>query len=162
MSNIMYENEQVLLTFQYPDIIEVLSARVGQHCIEEDSMLLKWLRDNSMDGQQDVRVPGEDGIEKEGCIGRIVYVIRDLLLKGKGGVHCKECDRDIPASMIRKDRATLLDAHKGIDKKTVKDMADTLGIKKGARGPIRLPASGRTTFYCDNGHEIFGTLDWIT
>ena len=158
MAQISYETEEAVLTFGYRDAVEVLSASVRDHHVEDDSTLLKWLEDNSKNGQRDVAIDSTDELEMDDCVTRIVYVIKDLLLKGKGVVFCKECDRHIPASEIRKDQTTPFDAHKGLDKKTIKRLKKELGIK----GRPRLSGLGGTTFFCNKGHELFGTRDWVS
>lgn len=158
MSQIIYKNEYAIIRFQYPDVIEALSTSLKEHDLEDDSMLLKWLQDNSGNGQQNISINSERDLENDAYVGRIVYVIKDLLLKGEGSVHCKKCGRHIPGSKIKIDQTTPFDAHKGLDKKTVEKIKKEHGLK----GRIRFPASGGTTFFCDRGHELFGTMDWIT
>lgn len=158
MSQIIYETKEVVLTLQYQDAVDVLSSNINEYQVEDDSMLLKWLEHNSSNRQQDIAINGEGIFEMEDYVGRIVYLIKDLLLKGKGDVYCKQCDRNIPASEIKKDQTTPFDSQKGLDKKTLSILRKELGLK----GRIRFPASGGTTFFCDKGHELFGTTDWIT
>lgn len=158
MSQLIYETEEAVLTFQHQDVIDVLSSNIKEYQVEDDTMLLKWLQDKSGNGQRDIAINNEDVFEMGDYVSRIVYVIRGLLIQGKGSVYCKQCDKNIPASVIKKDRTGPFDARNGLDRKTRSVLKKELGLK----GRIRFPASGGTSFYCDNGHELFGTMDWIT
>ncbi|MBW1794835.1 MAG: hypothetical protein JRJ38_10460 [Deltaproteobacteria bacterium] len=158
MPQFTYETDEATFTFPYQDAVDVLSSNIKEYQVEDDSMLLTWLLGNSSNGQQDIAINAEATFEMEDYVGRIVYLIRNLLIQGKGTVHCKQCDRNIPASNIKKKQTTPFDAHDGLDKKTRNILKKELGLK----GRIRFPASGGTIFLCDKGHELFRTKDWIT
>lgn len=158
MPQIVYENKAATLSFRYQDVVECLNNQINEKNLEEDSELLRWLQDNSALEEQVIKINEEDDHEGKEFLNRIVWVVKDLLLDKKGNAYCKKCDRNILSSKIKKNQVSPFDVYKGIDKKTLK------GLKKelGARGHLRLPGSGGTTFYCDKGHELFGTRDWIT
>ena len=158
MPKITYKNENAVLSFEFGDMIEYLSHHIKEHNVEDDSMLLEWLEDRSGKGKLDITINTEDDQEKEDYPDRIVYTIRDLLLAEKGDVYCKWCDRHISVTDIKKDQTTPFDAHKGINRKTIKGLKKEFGLK----GRVRLPGSGGTAFFCDKGHELFGTRDWMT
>ena len=158
MPQIVYENEATTLSFRYQDVVERLNDQKNEQNLDEDSELLKWLQDNSTLGKKVIKINEEDDREVKEFLNRIVWVLKDLLLDKNGNVYCNKCGQDILSSKITKTQVSPFDVYEGIDKKTLK------GLKKklGARGHLRLPGSGGTTFYCDKGHELFSTRDWIT
>ena len=156
MAQIIYQHDPAILSFDYEDVKDSLTDQIRENNVEDDLALLNWLQNNSQSGHHDLTIKAEDEFQLDEYVSRIVFVIRDLLLNGKGNVYCKRCERDIPATDITKDQISPLDAHKGIDKKTIKGIKKDLGIK----GHLRIPGSGGTTFLCDRGHELFATRDW--
>lgn len=157
MTQITYESESAVLSFDYSDVMDNLTKQIKEHNVAEDSSLLNWLEEHSANGPQDIKINLEDETEGAEYLNRIVWVIKDLLSNRKGNVFCKRCSGNILASGIKKDQTTPFDAHKGVDKKTIKKIKKEFGLK----GRINLPAMGGTTFFCDKGHEIFATRDWI-
>ena len=158
MSQIIYKNDTAILSFGYKDTLSSLTNQINEHNVEEDTLLLKWLEDNSTSGKQDINIYAEDDQEGEEYVSRIVYVIKDLLSDKKGNIHCKKCDRDIMSSEIKKEQSSPFDLYRGIDKKTIKGLKKELGIK----GRVKLPGgTGGTTFFCDKGHELYATKGWI-
>lgn len=91
-------------------------------------------------------------------IDRLTYVIRDLLLAGKGTVWCKECGVEIQADQLTHRKSTPFDYDRGISSKEFKGAKKELGLK----GKMNLPGSGGNTVYCDHGHELFGAMHWIS
>lgn len=146
------------LSFEYRDVIDSLKKNINEYNVEEDSMLLNWLVENSINGKKDVNLTDEDKYEGREYLSRIVYVIKDLLLDKKGNVYCKKCGLNISLSKIKKEQTSPLDYYKGIDKKTIKKVRNELGIK----GRMRLPGGSEgTIFFCNKGHELFATRDWM-
>ncbi|MBW2341634.1 MAG: hypothetical protein JRF50_15050 [Deltaproteobacteria bacterium] len=158
MSQIIYENDAAILSFDYPYVTNFLTNQIAEHNLEDDSLLLKWLEKTSDDGNQDITITDEDQYEGIEYVGRMMYVIRDLLRDEKGDIYCKTCGRAIALSKLKIRQVTPFDYHKGVDKKAIKRLKKEFGL----RGRVRLPGSGGTTFLCDKGHELFGTRDWIT
>ena len=157
MAQVIYENEAAVLCFDYHNVTESLTSQIAEHNVEDDSKLLTWLQENVTSGEQDIKINDEEGYEGREYVNRIVSVIKDLLSHEKGTVFCKECNRNILPSEIKKDQASPFDYYKGVDKKTIKHLKKELGLK----GRVRLPGSGGTRFFCDKGHELFGTRDWM-
>ena len=157
MAQIIYENEAAVLSFNYQDVIDSLTNQIAEHNVEDDSMLLKWLKENATNGEQDIKITGEDEHEEQEYLNRIVPVIKELLSNGKGNVFCKECNRDILVSEIKRQQTSPFDVHKGINRKAIKGLKKEFGLK----GHVRFPGSGGTTFFCDKSHELFGTRDWM-
>ena len=158
MSKVSYKNEAAVLSFDYQDVVDTLAGQINEYNVEDDSLLLRWLEENSKYGERDLEIDSDDDRENDNHINRVVYVIRDLLLADKGDVYCKKCGRYISETEIKKDQTSPLDYYKDISKKTIKELKKERGIK----GRVRLPGgSGGTTFYCGEGHELFSTKDWV-
>lgn len=157
MAQVTYENEAAVLTFQYQDVMDKLSQHIKEYSVKGDSSLLTWLQTQSKNGAKDIRINEQDEYEGSEYVNRIVYVVKGLLSDAKGNVLCKQCNRAIFASEIKRHQTSPFDLYKKIDKKRIKELKREFGIK----GPVRLPGTGGTTFFCDKGHELFGTRDWI-
>ena len=157
MAQVTYENEVAVLKFQYQDVMDTLSQHIEEHSVESDWRLLTWLQTQSKSGSKDISINEQDEYEGSEYVKRIVYVIKGLLSDAKGDVFCKPCNRDILASEIKKQKISPFDYYKGVDKKTIKRVKKEFGLK----GRVRLPGSGGTTFFCDKGHELFATRNWI-
>ena len=80
MAKIIYENEAAVLSFEYQDVMDSLRKQINEHNVEEDSLLLNWLEENSTDGKKDIKINDEDKYEGREYVSRIVYVIKNLLL----------------------------------------------------------------------------------
>jgi hypothetical protein len=156
MAEIIYENEAAVLSFKYEDVIDSLKKQINKDKVEDDSLLLSWLKENSTDGDKDININYE--YEGEDYLTRISYVIKNLLSDKKGKIYCKKCGLNISPLKIKKEQHSPFDYYKGIDKKSIKKVKKELGIKS----RMRLPGgSGGTKFFCDKGHELFGTRDWM-
>ena len=157
MAQIIYESDAVILSFEYPHVINLLTNQIAEHNLQDESLLLEWLEKTSDGGNKDITITDEDEHEGIEYVGRVVYVIRDLLGDKKGEVYCKRCGKRIHLSKIKKEQVTPFDYHKGVDRKTTKLLKKEFGLK----GRVRLPGSGGTSFFCDEGHRLFSTRDWI-
>lgn len=157
MPQITYENEESVLSFEYQDTINELSRHIKEDGIEDDSRLLKWLQDKSINGREDIKIESEN--QWPDYVSRFVYVIKGLLSDQKGKIYCKACSTTIPQPEIKKVQNSPFEHYRGIDRKTIKGLKKEFGLK----GKVRLPGGvGGTTFSCDNGHEMFSTRDWIS
>jgi len=158
MAQVTYENEVAVLKFQYQDVMDTLSQHIEEHSVESDWRLLTWLQTQSKSGSKDISINERDEYEGSEYVKRIVYVVKGLLSDAKGDVFCKQCNRAISASEVKRHQTSPFDLYKKIDKKRIKELKREFGIK----GPVRLPGgSGGTTFYCDKGHQLFSTRDWF-
>ena len=157
MPQIVYENEESVLSFEYQDAINELSRHIKEYEIEDDLRLLKWLQDKSINGHEDIKIEGEN--QWPDYINRIVWVVKGLLSNQKGEIYCKACSRTIPQPEIKKVQNSPFEHYRGINRKTIKGLKKELGLK----GKVRLPGRvGGTTFLCDNDHELLSIRDWIT
>jgi len=120
MPQITYENEESVLSFEYQDTINKLSRHIKEYGIEDDSRLLKWLQDKSINGREDIKIENEN--HSSDYVNRIVYIIKGLLSDQKGKVYCKACGQTIPSSEIKKVRNSPFEHYKGIDRKTIKKL----------------------------------------
>jgi len=156
MPQIVYENEESVLSFEYQDAINELSRHIKEYEIEDDSRLFKWLQEKSINEHEDIKIEGEN--QWPDYINRIVWVVKGLLSNQKGKIYCKACSRTIPSSEIKKIQSSPFKQDREIDRKTIKDLKKGFGLK----GKVRLPGGvGGTTFLCDSDHELFSTRDWI-
>ncbi|RJR43985.1 MAG: hypothetical protein C4576_13770 [Desulfobacteraceae bacterium] len=133
MSRVIYTGDSAKISFEYGEAMSKISP--------PDSPLLEWIRETSEDGKKDILLNGEEALDNG-----VPYLIKDLLLSGKGEVFCISCGQIIPAAELIIGRTSPFTAFQGIDSKIVKD---------------RLSGSGGTVFSCGNGHELFGTRDWV-
>ena len=157
MPQISYENEESVLSFEHQDMIDVLFRDINESAIEDDTRLLNWLQDKSINGREDIKIESEN--HWPDYVERIVYIIKGLLSNQKGEVYCKGCARTIPSSEIKKVQNSPFEHNRGIDRKTIKALKEEFGLKGKARFPGGI---GGTTFLCDSGHELFSTRDWIS
>jgi hypothetical protein len=156
MAKITYENKRAILTFEFQDVIQALSRHIKEYKVPHDSELLAWVVSQSNNGNVDITIEEDENLTREFWF-RIIYVLRDLLLKEKGTVFCKSCRKAIPASNIRIHKRLISNHFKGVDLKTIETMKEDYV----PRGPINIGGSGGTRFYCDHDHEIFSVMEWI-
>ena len=156
MAKITYQNERAILAFECQDVIQELSRHIKEYRAPHDTGLLAWIVSQSNNGNVDVAIEEDENLARE--FGhRIVYVLRDLLLEGKGSVFCKSCLKASPASNIRVHMRSISNHFKGLDLKAIETMKEDYDL----RGPINVGGSGGTRFYCDHDHEIFSVMEWI-
>lgn len=134
-----------------------LALPVKEHYVEDDNLILELIKRKSEHGGQEINLDGNDP-EDALLMNRFAYLARDLLLCGKGTVFCRTCGKSIPVKELIVKRSSPLDAHKGIDRKQLKNLKKELGLK----GKMRLPGTGWTVISCNEGHELFRTMDWIS
>lgn len=156
VATVTYESSLSVLSFMFTDALDRLARSIEEFAVDEDVRLLAWLKTQTRDGEADLHIDEEQG--RAEFISRLSYVIRDLLLDGKGTVWCKECGQEIMPGNLTHRKRTPFDFGRGISKKDLKQLKKDLGLK----GKVRIPGSGRTTFYCNQGHELFGTMDWVS
>ena len=60
MPQIVYENEESVLSFEYQDAINELSRHIKEYEIEDDSRLFKWLQEKSINEHEDIKIEGEN------------------------------------------------------------------------------------------------------
>ena len=101
MAQIIYENDEAVFTFEYQDIYKKLSQTIVKNKLHDILMLFKWLQDNSIRGEQDIKIDGKGIFQQAVYLGRIVYIIRDLFADQKGTIYCKRCNQTIPISKIQ-------------------------------------------------------------
>ena len=86
MTQIIYENESSLLSFDYKDVTDALTSQINEHHVEEDSLLLNWLNKKVINGKRDIKFNDEDRYEDLEYLDCIVFFINDMLSYEKAGV----------------------------------------------------------------------------
>ena len=56
MGTITYENEAMAFTADYQDLIDQLNKNIREHNVEDDGILLQWLRDKTDNGKNDISI----------------------------------------------------------------------------------------------------------
>ena len=153
MSQIIYENDDAVFTFKYEDIYEKLSEIIKKNNFQDIFMLFKWLQDNSDRGDQDIKINAHYLYREEEYLSRIIYIIKDLFTDHKGSIYCKKCKRTIPASKISKNQTVPFQA---INNQKIESLRQKSGFIKS----VGFSDIGRTKFFCNHKHELFGLIDW--
>ena len=153
MSQIIYENDEAVFTFNYQDIYKKLSLTIKKTHFHDIFMLFKWLQDNSNRGEQDIKINAHNLYRDGEYLNHIVYLIRDLFADQKGIIYCKKCMHNIPPSKIRKDQTPAIQAVNN-------QIIERLRGKSGFHKSVEFSNIGRTKFLCNKKHELFGIIDW--
>ena len=156
VAGITYESSLSVLSFEAGDVLERLARSVQEFGVEEDVELLTWLKTETAENMTDFHIDEDRGPAE--MVGRLAFVISDLLLDGRGAVWCKACGSEVPAGELIHRRRTPVNAGIGVSQKDLKRLSKDLGIK----GRMKLPGMGGTRFFCGQGHEVFGTVEWVS
>jgi len=153
MSQLIYENDEAVFTFEYQDIYKKLSQTIKKTHFHDIFMLFKWLQDNSDRGEQDIKINAHNLYHHGEYLNHIVYLIRDMFADQKGIIYCKKFMHNIPASKIKKKQTPAIQAVNN-------QMIERLREKSGFTISVGLSDIGRTKFLCNKKHELFGLIDW--
>lgn len=153
---LIYNNKSSVISIDAIDAIDRLAESIYQFRVEEDVELLTWLKTETGENMTNLHIDEDQGPAE--MVGRLAFVISDLLLDGRGAVWCKACGSEVPAKELNRRRTTPRNARSGITRKELNRIKKDLGLK----GKVKLPGMGGTTFFCGQGHEVFGTVEWIS
>ncbi|MDQ5984818.1 MAG: hypothetical protein CSYNP_00516 [Syntrophus sp. SKADARSKE-3] len=154
MIKFIYENDDATLIFDYLSMNEHLTSRIYEYNVSEDINLQNWFWEKSKHGKENIRID-ESAYEKAECLHRITPIIKALLQTREGTVYCKTCKQYIPISDISLQRQIIQEKIRSAPKQPQKHRQD----KSGRIGSYQLIDSGRTTFNCERGHELFSSLE---
>jgi len=89
VAQVVYENEQTILCFEYRDVLDNLTSRIKENDVEEDTLLRWWLEMQSDHGEKSITINAYGNYKEARYLNRIVHVMGDLLTDGKGRVYRK-------------------------------------------------------------------------
>ena len=151
MVKVKYENEDTVMEFDYPDVIRELKKRIDEYHVNEDSILLERIKEESENGTNDIEIKGDS---------RFCYLICDLIDGKKGEVFCKSCDRTYKPDKIVKESTSPFDS--GVPKNTLKGLKKFFKKEFGIKGNIHISGSGGNTYLCPNRHTLLYVRTWIS
>jgi hypothetical protein len=151
MPAIQIDTDDAVFAFAYDDLAEIAINRI---CPDDDRKVINEIKRRSESGSKDVVITGNEGGY---YFRRVVYVVAELLISGKGTVYCKQCGHTYQASQLKiTNNSPVSFIHTSIA--TVKQLQKELGMKR----PVRVPGTGWTVITCAKGHELLRVLDWIS
>jgi hypothetical protein len=154
MGTITYKNEAVAFTADYHDLIDQLNKNIREHNVEDDGILLKWLRDKTGNGKNDISIT-----ESIAYPPRILFLICDLMENETGISICKQCKKQYPPDEIIKHLSTPFS--RNISPNSIRKLKQILKKEFGISVQINIPGSGGKSFLCPEGHILLSVRTWI-
>ena len=154
MPLIKYENDDVVMQFEYADVITQLKLKVAEYNVDDDSKLLNWIKKQSNKGKEVIEIGDNQEITSRFC-----YLICDLIDNRKGKVFCKVCSRAYQPDHISKESTSPFDRR--ISSKNIKELKKFHKKEFGSKGPINIPGTGGKTYKCPKGHILISVRTWI-
>ena len=155
MSNIRYENEDVVMQFEYADVITQLKLKVAEYNVDDDSKLLNWIKKQSNKGKEVIEIGDNQEITSRFC-----YLICNLIDSKKGSIYCKVCKEMYMPGKIIKESTSPFDRR--ISSKTIRKLRKFHKKEFGSKGPINIPGSGGKIYKCPKEHILISVITWIT
>ena len=154
MGTITYENEAMIFTADYQDLIDQLNISIKEHEVLDDEKLFTWLENKTDNGKNDITIA-----ESFDYPPRILYFICNLIDNGTGIVFCKHCKKQYPPESIIKHHATPF--NRNISPDSIRKLKRFLKREYGISRQVNIPGSGGKTFLCPEGHILLSVRTWI-
>ena len=154
MGTITYENEEMAFIADYRDVLDQLNKNIREHNVEDDGILLQWLRDKTDNGKNDISIA-----ESIDCPPRILFLICDLMENGTGITFCKLCEKQYPFDEIIKHLSTPFS--RNISSNSLRKLKQILKKEFGISEQVNIPGSGGKIFLCPEGHILLSVRTWI-
>lgn len=146
MTTIIFETESAIFQFNLPDVKEILACHSIEGQVQKAASILKNLEPG--------KGAGKILIENE----FFVYIVLDLLSKGKGSAFCKSCKKAYPANQLQFFPLGFGESPFSIKLKEKGGCFNRLfGQKIKGMGMF-----GGKAFQCPIGHELISMITWIS